>query len=119
MSWIDTAQINALTNLLDVSSARHRVITTNLANIDTPNFHTKDLNFKTMLQQANSGGLLQAGSSPAVSEVQGLMERPDGNNVSLERESLLLAQNQLQYRTGTQLLRSEFHRLSLAINEGK
>jgi len=47
------------------------------------------------------------------------MERPDGNNVSVERESLLLAQTQLQFRTGVELLRSEFRRLQMAINEGK
>jgi flagellar basal-body rod protein FlgB len=47
------------------------------------------------------------------------MERPDGNNVSLERESLLLAQTQLQFRAGVRLLRAEFRLLLTAINEGR
>ena len=50
--------------------------------------------------------------------MQGLSERPDGNNVSLERESLLLAETQLRFNLGIQLLRNEFHNLSTAINEG-
>ena len=55
---------------------------------------------------------------PVVREVPGLIERPDGNNVSIDRESLLMAQNQLQFQTEAQLLHSEFNRLQLAINGG-
>jgi len=47
-----------------------------------------------------------------------LLERPDGNNVSVERESLLLAQNQLRFQVAVQFLKAEFHRLSSAINGG-
>ena len=47
-----------------------------------------------------------------------MIERPDGNNVSIDRESLLMAQNQMQFQTEAQLLHSEFNRLQLAINGG-
>ena len=50
--------------------------------------------------------------------MRGLLERPDGNNVSLERESLLLAETQMRYNLGIQLLKDEFHRISQAINSG-
>jgi flagellar basal-body rod protein FlgB len=50
--------------------------------------------------------------------VRGLLERPDGNNVSLERESLLLAEAQMNYNLGVQLLKDEFHTISQAINSG-
>jgi len=119
MSWIDTAQVNALTRLLDAASARQNVVTTNIANLDTPGYRTKDVPFRTLLQQADQPGLLQANTQPAAVEVKGLMERPDGNNVSMERESLLLAQTQLQFHAGVQLIRSEFRRLQTAINEGR
>ena len=118
MSLIDTAQINALSRFLDVAVQRQNLVSMNLANIDTPNYRTKDVDFRTVLNKAK-GGMIEAGARPAVREVEGLIERPDGNNVSLERESLLLAQTQLQFRTGVQLLRSEFRRLQMAINEGK
>jgi hypothetical protein len=45
---------------------------------------------------------------PASLEVQGLPERPDGNNVNIDRESLMLSQTQLQYQMGVQLDQGEF-----------
>jgi flagellar basal-body rod protein FlgB len=54
-----------------------------------------------------------------VHSVPGLIARPDGNDVSVDRETLLLAETQLQFRMGIQLLRSEYRRTLLAINEGK
>jgi flagellar basal-body rod protein FlgB len=47
-----------------------------------------------------------------------LLERPDGNNVSMDREGLLLAETQMQFGLGVQLLRHEFQSLLSAINEG-
>jgi flagellar basal-body rod protein FlgB len=46
------------------------------------------------------------------------MERPDGNNVNLDREGLLMAQTQLQYELGIQLIKSDFHQTLSAINGG-
>jgi hypothetical protein len=40
--------------------------------------------------------------------VQGLPERPDGNNVNIDRESLLLSQTQLQFQLGVQLVKNQF-----------
>jgi flagellar basal-body rod protein FlgB len=50
--------------------------------------------------------------------VRGLIERADGNNVSLERESLLLAETQMKFNLGVQLVKDQFHTISLAINSG-
>jgi flagellar basal-body rod protein FlgB len=49
--------------------------------------------------------------------VDGLLERPDGNNVSIDRESMALGELQLQFRTGSALLKREFTRMSEAIHE--
>jgi flagellar basal-body rod protein FlgB len=118
MSLIDTAQISALTRFLDATVQRHQAITNNIANIDTPGFKTKDIDFRSALNAAGEG-MMPASLQPNVREVQGLMERPDGNNVSLEREGLALADTQLQFQAGVQLLRSEFRRIQMAINEGR
>lgn len=118
-SMTDTPLSQALGHFLDVAVARHAVITSNLANIDTPGYRTRDINFRQELQRASDEGELSyALFSPLKRQVQGLSERPDGNNVSLERESLLLAETQLRFNLGIQLLRDEFHNLSTAINEG-
>jgi flagellar basal-body rod protein FlgB len=57
-------------------------------------------------------------AAPRVVEVAGLTERPDGNNVNIDREGLALAQAQLQFQTGVALMKAEIHRLSQAIHEG-
>ena len=67
-----------------------------------------------------TGGELEGNvqMQPASREVEGLPERPDGNNVNIDRESLLLSQTQLQYQMGVQLIKAEFHKLLTAIKEG-
>ena len=117
--------IEALSRFLDVDVARHKLITTNLANIDTPGYRTRDLDFRTELARASteslgveSGRLANASFTPVVRQVRGLMERPDGNNVSVERESLLLAENQIKFNLAVQLLKGKFHGIALAINSG-
>jgi flagellar basal-body rod protein FlgB len=118
MSMIESKATETLGRFLDLTVFRHSLITSNLANIDTPGYRTRDINFKQELERA--GGESEfATFSPTARPVQGLLERPDGNNVSMEREGLLLAETQLRFQAAVQLLRVEFHRLASAINEGK
>jgi flagellar basal-body rod protein FlgB len=125
MSMIDTPGMKALSRFLDVDVARLKLITSNLANIDTPGYQTRDLDFSAELARAGAGmegdgwGSFAAASyTPVVRPVHGLLERPDGNNVSVERESLLLAETQMKFNLGVQLLKDEFHTISQAINSG-
>jgi flagellar basal-body rod protein FlgB len=135
MSMIDTPMMEALSRFLDVDVARNKLITANVANIDTPGFRTRDLEFRTELRRArlrepdaeSEGGVLSYASEvsyapvtyiPVVRRVRGLLERPDGNNVNVERESLLLAEGQMKFNLGIQLLKDEFHSISQAINSG-
>lgn len=122
-SMIETAMTEGLGRFLDVDVARYKLISTNVANIDTPGYRTRDLDFRAELRRAaaeDSGEarLLPAAFTPVARQVHGLMERPDGNNVSVERESLLLAEAQMKFNLGVQLLKSQFHTISLAINSG-
>ena len=107
----------SMESYLDLLSVRQKLAASNIANVDTPGFQTKDVNFQAAMQQALSPeGSLQL--HPASMEIQGLPERPDGNNVNVDRESLLLSETQLQYQMGVQLIKSEFHRLLTAIKDG-
>ena len=103
--------LSDLEHYLSLTNKRETVIAANMANIDTPGYHTQDFNFEQALQRA---------MHPAVSlrEVPGLLERPDGNNVDLDREAMLLSEVQLQAQMGTQLLKQHFHQLLTAINGG-
>src|SRR5579859_7621737 len=106
----------SLERFLEVTTDREQTIAANMANVDTPGYKTKDINFKQAMAQASNENGLQL--SPVVNEVGGLLERPDGNNVNLDRESTLLAQSQLQFQMGTQMVKSRFHQLLAAINGG-
>ncbi|HWG38862.1 MAG TPA: flagellar basal body protein [Terriglobales bacterium] len=114
MMLFDPQIMTGLESYLDVAARRQTLIASNMANIDTPGYQTQDLDFSQALNDAESG------LDPAAAQhaVGGLLARPDGNNVNLDRESLLMAQTQLQYSTGISLLREEFHRLNMAINGG-
>ena len=111
------SRMEQLCEYLDLASFRQKLIASNLANVDTPGYRTRDINFEGEMRRA----VAQAGdtaTNPRVFEVSGLIERPDGNNVSLDREGLLLAMTQLQFRLGVDLLRQEFQRISAAVKEG-
>jgi flagellar basal-body rod protein FlgB len=116
MSLLEDPSISALTRFLDANVLRSELVMSNMANIDTPGYRTRDIDFHQELERA--GGLEYASFAPVTHLVQGLMERPDGNNVSLERESLLLADTQMRFNLGVQLLRDRFKGILSAIHEG-
>lgn len=118
MSWLNSPQMLLLEKALDVDSMRQTLVTTNLANVDTPGYHTRDVDFRGELARAAMGADVSE-TSPFVLPVPGLTSRADGNNVSVDRESLLLAEVQLQYKATAAVLRSEFAQLTLAIKEGQ
>jgi flagellar basal-body rod protein FlgB len=117
MSWANSAQVDLLARYMDLAAKRQSLITSNIANVDTPGYRTKDIDFQGELQRALQGGET-APTEPFVQEVPGLVTRPDGNNVSVDRESLLLSEVQLQFGIAEQLLKAQFKNVRLAINEG-
>jgi flagellar basal-body rod protein FlgB len=117
MSWMNSIPLDMLQRYLDLAAKRQELISSNIANVDTPGYHTKDIDFRGELDRIlqGSGG---TPTEPFVKEVQGLVARPDGNNVSVDRESLLLSEVQLQFGIAEQVLKTQFKNLHLAINEG-
>ena len=55
MSWMNTPQFLLLERFLDVNSMRQTLVTTNLANVDTPGYHTRDVDFRGELPRAAIG----------------------------------------------------------------
>jgi flagellar basal-body rod protein FlgB len=118
MSWLQTPNLVMLQRFLDVDAMRQTLVTTNVANVDTPGYHTRDVDFRGEMMRAMNGQA-DDGTSPFVMPVRGLLARPDGNNVNLERESMLLAEVQLQFKTATSILHTEFLQIHTAIHEGQ
>jgi flagellar basal-body rod protein FlgB len=117
VSWLNSAPLLLLERYMDVTSMRQTLVTTNIANVDTPGYHTRDVDFRGELQRVMTGQDTSM-TSPFVVPVRGLIARPDGNNVSVDRESILLAEVQLGFKAATAVLKSEFAEINTAIREG-
>jgi flagellar basal-body rod protein FlgB len=114
-----------LETYLKLAATRIKTISANMANVDTPGYRTRDINFESELNRAMSEPAIEMADGtgtaqmlPVIRQVQGLMERPDGNNVSLDREALQMAETQLRYQLGIQLLKRHFHQILNAVNGG-
>jgi flagellar basal-body rod protein FlgB len=111
---------------------RYQVVASNLANIETPGYRTKDVSFHATMQELLSDSMDLRADRPEhkekwipgapraqVFEVQGLNSRPDQNNVDLDREMMKISETTFGYSLITQLLRGKFRTIGLSINEGK
>jgi flagellar basal-body rod protein FlgB len=97
---------------MDLLSARQKLVASNIANADTPGYRTQDIDFQSEFLNATGG-------APRATEVPGLPVQNDGNNVSLDREARLLAENALRFQVASQLMKSEIRVVRSAIQEGK
>jgi flagellar basal-body rod protein FlgB len=102
----------ALGKYMDLLSARQKLITSNIANVDTPGYRTQDIDFQSEFQSAINGS-----ATPV--NVPGLKTNNDGNNVSLDRETRLLSENALRFSIASQLIKGQLSTLKMAIDEGK
>jgi flagellar basal-body rod protein FlgB len=98
---------------LDLLSQRQKLTAANIANIDTPGYKAKDIDFQFEFLSAME-------DAPAhVIEAPGLKVKNDGNNVSLDREARLLSENAMRFNFVSNLLKGEMRMLKRAIEEGK
>lgn len=109
---IDSVTQN-IEHYMDLLTARQKVVSSNIANADTPGYKTKDLDFQGELQS------VMAGAMPVPVEVGGLPVKNDGNNVSLDREARLLSENAMRFSIASNLVRSQIQTVKSAISEGK
>ena len=102
-----------LERYMDLLSARQKVVASNIANADTPGYKTRDIDFQAEFRNQ------MIGLRPNVVEVQGLETNNDGNNVNVDREARMLAENNLRFNLASQLLRAQIRVVKSAIEEGK
>lgn len=120
-SLFASSNYQAAKTLMDVTAQRHQVLASNLANVDTPGYERKDIapSFKTELQRSiaarDTEAIQQMGEVSFAKETGLKATRPDGNNVRLDRELMLINRNALQYEASTQFVSGTFDRLKTAI----
>jgi flagellar basal-body rod protein FlgB len=98
---------------MDLLGKRQQLVAANIANADTPGYKTQDIDFQFEFMSLMEGG------SPNVVEAPGLAAKNDGNDVNMERESRLLAENALRFNLASNLMRAKIRTVRSAIQEGK
>jgi flagellar basal-body rod protein FlgB len=114
---IETRTSEQIARYLDLAASEAKLTAANMANIDTPGYRTLGMDFEKEMREALNGVNQGTGARDVrVKRVDGLIARPDGNDVSMDRESLNLAEAQLKFKTGVALLHAEFQRVMDAIH---
>lgn len=116
---IETRLSDQLARYLDLAVTETKLTAGNMANIDTPGYRARGFDFDAEMRKAldNVGGRHE--TPLRIGDVDGLVSRPDGNNVSMDREGLQLAEAQLKFRAGVALMRLENQRVMDAIHADK
>lgn len=114
---------------LKLRAKRHELISSNIANVDTPGYRRKDINFEKVMQS-----YLEKERFLRTTHPQHFLKRErtwedlirtfepqtlgTPNNVTLEEEMTNLMENQLLYESTLQALAKELERLKEIITEG-
>ncbi|MEN6615300.1 MAG: flagellar basal body rod protein FlgB [Syntrophorhabdus sp.] len=116
--------VDLIGKALSVRAFYHKVVSSNIANAQTPNYKEKGIDFRTELDKRVNMAGGQAGSGDAGYTVtenvkdQGLA-RLDGNTVDLEGQTVKLTENQIMYQALVQMASKRFSMMRYLIGEGK
>lgn len=126
--WLSDTSIPALEQSLAFAQRRHMLLAGNIANIDVPDYRTRDLSekdFQTALKESiesqntfQSPGAAQS-VSPAekVRDVSNQVLYLDGSDISLEHQITQISKNQMMHDTAIAIMNSQFQTLRSAITE--
>lgn len=107
---------------LSFRSEKQKIISSNIANIDTPDYKTKELVFEKVLEKVNKNDLKMKVTNqghipfdtskpmlntPIIREVQGLVEQNDGNNVNLDSQMGEMSKNQMIFNAIQQSIKAD------------
>ena len=102
--------VNILDKAADASWLRNEAISNNIANVDTPGYKRQDVAFESVLKKALGSNRYQSMDSKVeaaksknldvrtYTDYSNYSYRLDGNNVDIENENVMLAENQLKYQ---------------------
>lgn len=122
--------VNILDKAADAANLRNELLTNNIANVSTPNYKRKDLDFESVLQGELAGennlskAVKKANQNLETLDAQvytdnaSLSYRLDGNNVDINTEEARLAENQIKYQALVDLMNQEFARYNTVLSSG-
>ena len=121
---------NILDKAADAANLRNELLTNNIANVSTPNYKRKDLDFESVLQGELAGEKnlskavkkanqnLETLDAQVYTDNASLSYRLDGNNVDINTEEARLAENQIKYQALVDLMNQEFARYNTVLSSG-
>jgi flagellar basal-body rod protein FlgB len=101
-----------MSSALDALALRQRVIADNIANVQTPGYHAKRVEFEAALTAAVKHG---SGTVKASTETSLEPTREDGNNVNLDTETLSNIDTNLRYQLASQAVSGKYAMLRTAM----
>lgn len=122
--------MNILDKAADAANLRNELLTNNIANVSTPNYKRKDLDFESVLQGELAGEKnlskavkkanqnLETLDAQVYTDNASLSYRLDGNNVDINTEEARLAENQIKYQALVDLMNQEFARYNTVLSSG-
>lgn len=122
--------VNILDKAADAANLRNELLTNNIANVSTPNYKRKDLDFESVLQGELAGEKnlskavkkanqnLETLDAQVYTDNASLSYRLDGNNVDINTEEARLAENQVKYQALVDLMNQEFARYNTVLSSG-
>jgi flagellar basal-body rod protein FlgB len=115
--------MNLIEKALNIRTSYHKVISGNIANVETPGYKEKDMDFKKEIDRAVHSGMSGniTGGSVEVTENRqndGLTSI-DGNTVNIEDQIVKLTENQVMYHSLVQVAAKRFSMMKFLISEGK
>lgn len=136
MSGLFDKTTQSLATATNLRKLRQELISTNIANAETPGFRAKKMDFEDTLARAVDldGHRALQGSDPAHIAVGGGdlssikadiydnpegATNPDGNTVDMEKEMAALAENTVLYKAAIQLMNKKLAALRYAATEGR
>lgn len=114
--------VNLIEKALNIRTYYHKVISGNIANVETPGYKEKDLDFGSELQRQISSGekALKSGDIEVrESPVNDGFASIDGNTVNMENQIVKLTENQLMFHTLVQVAAKRFSLIKFLISEGR
>jgi flagellar basal-body rod protein FlgB len=107
--------------MIRATAVRHRILASNLANVETPGYQAQEATFSSALAEAQGHGARGAGLPLSVGVVlkpdPEAPPRRDGNNVDLDRQMVKLAQNTIWHTALIQILTSRLSMMKAAVRE--
>lgn len=102
---LESVTSTALTSALDGLALRQRTIASNIANVNTPDYHAKVVSFENALATS-----VQAGSGHVTATTERSLEptQLNGNNVNLDTETLSNVDTLLRYQFAARAVEAPF-----------